>query len=44
MILGYCTNIHPAETWLQTMEALRTHVMGVRDRLLETGDHPVGKP
>lgn len=44
MILGYCTNIHPAETWLETMEALRTHVMGVRDRLLETGDHPVGRP
>lgn len=44
MILGYCTNIHPAETWPETMEALRTHVMGVRDRLLETGDHPAGQP
>lgn len=44
MILGYCTNIHPAETWPQTMEALRIHVMGVRDRLIETGDHPVGRP
>ena len=44
MILGYCTNIHPAETWPETMDALRTHVMGVRDRLIETGDHPVGKP
>lgn len=43
MILGYCTNIHPAETWPETMEALRTHVMGVRDRLRETGDHPVGQ-
>lgn len=43
MILGYCTNIHPAETWPETMEALRTHVMGVRDRLLEAGDHPVGR-
>ncbi len=44
MILGYCTNIHPAETWPETMDALRTHVMGVRDRLIETGDHPAGKP
>ncbi len=44
MILGYCTNIHPAETWLETMAALRTHVMGVRDRLIQTGDHPVGRP
>lgn len=44
MILGYCTNIHPAETWFETQEALRTHVMGVRDRLIETGAHPAGKP
>jgi len=44
MIIGYCTNIHPAEAWPETMEALRTHVMGVRDRLIETGDHPVGRP
>ena len=43
MILGYCTNIHPAETWLETMEALQNYVMSVRHRLLETGDHPVGK-
>ena len=26
------------------MSALQRHVMGVRDRLLETGDHPAGKP
>lgn len=44
MILGYCTNIHPAETWPETMEALRAHVMSVRDRLRETGDHPYGQP
>jgi hypothetical protein len=44
MILGYCTNIHPAETWLETMVALRTHVMGVRDWLIQTGDHPAGRP
>ena len=44
MILGYCTNIHPAETWPETLGALRTHVMGVRDQLIETGDHPAGRP
>lgn len=44
MILGYCTNIHPAETWLETMVALRTHVMSVRHTLIETGVHPIGRP
>ncbi len=36
--LAYCTNIHPAETWDATAAVLRTHVLGVRDRLRETGD------
>jgi sugar phosphate isomerase/epimerase len=34
--LSYCTNIHPAETWEQTAEVLRTHVLAVRDRLRST--------
>jgi sugar phosphate isomerase/epimerase len=38
--LGYCTNIHPAETWAETLHALDTHVMAVRDRLLESGEQP----
>lgn len=48
MTLGYCTNIHPAETWAETMGALRSHVMDVRDRLIENGDqaahtaYPIG--
>ena len=25
-MLSYCTNIHPAESWAETMEALRLHV------------------
>jgi hypothetical protein len=44
MTLGYCTNIHPAETWAETMEALRTHVMAVRDRLIENGDQSAHTP
>lgn len=41
MILGYCTNIHPAETWKETLQALETHVMGVKLRLIENGLHSV---
>lgn len=44
MTLGYCTNIHPAETWAETSHALRTHVMAVRDRLLENGDQAAQTP
>jgi len=29
--LAYCTNIHPAESWAETREMLRTHVLAVRD-------------
>ena len=39
--LAYCTNIHPAETWEETLLALQTHTLSVRDRLLVTGiEHP----
>ena len=44
MTLGYCTNIHPAESWAETLHALDTHVMAVRDRLLESGEQPADKP
>lgn len=40
MTLGYCTNIHPAETWEETKHALESHVLSVRDKLIENGDHP----
>ncbi|MDP4624392.1 MAG: metabolite traffic protein EboE [Akkermansiaceae bacterium] len=43
MTLGYCTNIHPAETWAETLHALETHVLTVRDRLVENGDQPAGR-
>ncbi len=35
--LSYCTNIHPAETWEKTKGVLETHVLTVRDRLVESG-------
>ena len=39
--LAYCTNIHPAETWQETWQALKTHTLAVRDKVL-TADtrHP----
>ncbi len=36
--LSYCTNIHPAETWEKTAEILRTHVLDVRNRLVNSGE------
>jgi hypothetical protein len=35
--LAYCTNIHPAETWAETELALKTHVLAVRDILVNHG-------
>ena len=35
--LAYCTNIHPAETWAETLAMLDRHVLTVRDRLRAAG-------
>lgn len=35
--LAYCTNIHPAESWLETFEVLQKNVLAVRDGLVEQG-------
>jgi sugar phosphate isomerase/epimerase len=35
--LSYCTNIHPAESWEETLVVLQTHVLAVRDRLVVEG-------
>jgi len=32
--LAYCTNIHPAETWAETWDALKLHTLTVRDNVL----------
>ena len=31
--LAYCTNIHPAETWAETLSVLKKHSLKVRDKL-----------
>jgi sugar phosphate isomerase/epimerase len=31
--LCYCTNVHPAETWPETLAALEQHTLPVRDRV-----------
>jgi len=41
--LSYCTNIHPAETWAETLEMLQSHVLAVRD-LVCGGDHRSPQP
>ena len=37
--LSYCTNIHPAETWPETLRALQEHTLKVRDKV-SPDDHP----
>ncbi|MFP6866089.1 MAG: metabolite traffic protein EboE [Roseibacillus sp.] len=42
--LSYCTNIHPAETWEETLGALQEHTLKVRDMVgaatLPSGSQP----
>ena len=42
--LSYCTNIHPAETWEETLGALQEHTLRVRDMVgaatLPSGSQP----
>lgn len=33
--LAYCTNIHPAESWPETLAALENHTLGVRNRVAD---------
>lgn len=42
--LAYCTNIHPAETWAETWDALKTHTLKVRDQLHESGHLATDQP
>ena len=43
--LCYCTNIHPAETWPETFDALKEHTLSVRDKILATTrDHASAYP
>ena len=36
--LAYCTNIHPAESWEETFEVLKTHTLVVRDKVTTSDD------
>src|SRR5437762_1853258 len=38
--LTYCTNIHPGESWAEVRNNLRTHVVGVKQRV--SPDAPFG--
>ncbi len=40
--LAYCTNIHRGETWDEIFAALKSHALGVRDQLGETGSFAIG--
>ena len=37
--LAYCTNIHPAESWAETLGVLQEHTLKVRDKVIR-GDEP----
>ncbi len=41
--LAYCTNIHPAESWEETLDALQEHTLRVRDLVIEDrGPYAIG--
>jgi len=40
--LAYCTNIHPAESWAETLHALKTHTLTVRDKVAATWHDRLG--
>ncbi len=40
--LAYCTNIHRGETWPEIQEALRHHVLAVRDRVSPGQPYAIG--
>jgi len=42
--LAYCTNIHPAESWAETWNVLRTQVLAVRDLLRARGTLEADEP
>lgn len=40
--LGYCTNIHRGESWAETLAALQTHTLAVRDRVSPRAPYGIG--
>jgi len=42
VFLAYCTNIHPAESWQETLDALKTHALRLKE--LVQGESPLLQP
>lgn len=40
--LAYCTNVHPAESWAETFEVIKTDVLAVRDRVAGEKSFAIG--
>ena len=40
--LAYCTNIHRGETWRETLDALKTRALAVRERVCPRGPFAIG--
>ena len=40
--LAYCTNIHRGESWAETLAALQTHTLAVRDRVCPNKPFAIG--
>ena len=40
--LAYCTNIHRGETWSETLDALKTHTLAVRESVCPRGPFAIG--
>jgi hypothetical protein len=40
--LAYCTNIHPAESWPETLSALQNFTLAVRDRVCPAKPYAIG--
>jgi hypothetical protein len=40
--LAYCTNVHPAETWAETLGALNRWTLAVKARLGSSGPYAIG--
>ena len=36
--LAYCTNIHPAESWVETLGVLQEHTLKVRDKVVQNDE------
>ena len=40
--LAYCTNIHPGETWPETLAALENYTLAVRERVCPKQPYAIG--